>query len=159
VIPRFVAQALAGKPITVYGTGEQTRCFCDVRDVVWALTELVRHDGAFGEVFNIGSTDEISIGALARMVQSRVGSPSEIVCIPYEEAYAEGFEDMLHRVPDTSKIRSITGFEPRVDLPTILDRIIAFHRESLDAEKNHSSRFEPGYERRYGHDSASRHGV
>jgi len=159
VIPRFVSQALAGKPITVYGTGDQTRCFCDVRDVVWALTELVRRDEAFGEVFNIGSTTEISIGALARMVRAQAGSPSQIVFVPYEEAYAEGFEDMLHRVPDITKIRSVIGFEPKVDLPAILDRVIAFHRERLDAKKSHTSRFESGYERRYGHDTAARHGL
>lgn len=128
VIPRFVKQALSGQPITVFGSGEQTRCFCYVGDVVWALAELLRHEAAHGEIINIGSTCEISIGELARRVQALVGNGSKVVHIPYEEAYGEGFEDMPHRVPDITKNRRLIGFEPKVDLDGILRSVIDYYK-------------------------------
>jgi UDP-glucose 4-epimerase len=124
VIPNFVRQALAGQPITVYGDGSQSRCFTDVTDVVGALVELVRHDGAVGEVFNVGSQQEISILELAKKIKAMVGSDSEIVFVPYDEAYEEGFEDMPRRVPDIAKLSRLIGYAPKVSLDRILERVI-----------------------------------
>jgi UDP-glucose 4-epimerase len=124
VIPTFVKQALAGRPITVYGTGEQTRCFGYVKDVVGALTRLMDEERAVGEVFNIGSSEEVSIMELARRVKELAGSKSEIVTVPYDEAYEEGFEDMPRRVPDTSKVSALVGFRPTVTLDQILQSVI-----------------------------------
>jgi UDP-glucose 4-epimerase len=126
VIPNFVKQALAGRPITVYGDGKQTRCFCYVGDVVGALVRLMDSDQAVGEVFNIGSTEEVSILELAERVRKLTGSTSEIVLVPYDEAYEEGFEDMPRRVPDIGKVRALTGFEPQTRLDEILRSVIAF---------------------------------
>jgi UDP-glucose 4-epimerase len=126
VIPTLVKQALAGKPLTVYGTGEQTRCFAYVGDVVTALTKLMAHDGAIGEVFNIGSTEEVSILRLAKRIIEMTGSESEIVLIPYDEAYEAGFEDMPRRVPDVSKIERVISFKPESSLDRILTEVIAF---------------------------------
>src|SRR6058998_3055895 len=112
VIPTFVKQALASRPITVYGSGEQTRCFAFVGDVVKALVALMDRDDAVGEVFNVGSSEEVSINTLAERIRTLTSSESEIVHMPYSEAYEEGFEDMPRRVPDTSKIRSLIGFAP-----------------------------------------------
>src|SRR5216684_192272 len=109
-IPTFVRQALAGRPITVYGSGEQTRCFGYVGDVVKALVALMDHPDAIGNVYNIGSSEEISINALAERVRDLAGSRSEIVRIPHGEAYEEGFEDMPRRVPDTTKIHKLIQF-------------------------------------------------
>jgi UDP-glucose 4-epimerase len=128
VLPSFVGQALAGQPITVYGDGTQSRCFGYVGDVVGALASLVGNEKAWGQVFNIGSQEEISILALARIVKERLASPSEIVLIPYDKAYEEGFEDMLRRIPDTRKIRNLIGFEARTKLPEIIDRVAEYHR-------------------------------
>jgi nucleoside-diphosphate-sugar epimerase len=127
VIPTFVRQALAGKPITVYGDGLQTRCFGYVGDVVSALVKLVDHNGSVGQVFNIGSAEEVSILELANQVKELTKSKSEIVFIPYDEAYEEGFEDMPRRVPDTSKVRDLVGFEPRMKLDGILRSVIEYH--------------------------------
>src|SRR5579871_1291294 len=102
VIPTFVRQALSGRPITVHGDGSQTRCFCDVSDVIDAVMKLMDHPGAVGQVFNVGSTEEVSIAELAEVVKVAAGSDSEIVQIPYSEAYEDGFEDMPRRVPDTT---------------------------------------------------------
>jgi UDP-glucose 4-epimerase len=128
VVPNFVRQALAGQPITVYGTGEQRRCFCHVRDVVCALTSLLNRDDLYGEVFNIGSTEEVSIFELATRVKQLTGSESEIVLVPYEEAYGEGFEDMLRRVPDTSKIADALGWQPTASLDQTLTEVIEHMR-------------------------------
>jgi UDP-glucose 4-epimerase len=128
VIPSFVRQALAEERITVYGDGSQSRCFCHVRDVVGALADLMETDRAYGGVFNIGASKEISIGELAELVRGRVGSESEIVRIPYDEAYEEGFEDMLRRIPDTSRIKELIGWEPRRTLDDILDDVIEHQR-------------------------------
>ena len=135
VIPTFVKQALAGRPITVYGNGKQTRCFGYVGDVVGALIKLMDTADSVGQVFNIGSTEEISILQLAEKVKELTKSDSEIVFVPYDEAYEEGFEDMPRRVPDTSKINQLVGFKPAMTLEAILQTVISFHRgrpSSLD---------------------------
>ncbi len=131
VLPRFVRQALANAPLTVFGDGTQSRCFCDVADVVWALTRLVREEGAWGEVYNIGSQEEITIYALAGLVREQLGSRSEIVLTPYDEAYGRGFEDMTRRIPDLTKIRRLIGFEPRTSLPRIIERMADSCREAV----------------------------
>ena len=128
VIPNFVRQALADEPLTVFGDGTQSRCFCHVSDVVRALADLMRRDDAYGEVFNIGADEEISILDLARQVQRMTESKSEITIVPYEEAYEPGFEDMQRRVPDTSKIRSLLGWHPTRSLTEILSDVIDEHR-------------------------------
>jgi len=124
VIPNFVRQALAEQPITVFGDGTQRRCFTDVSDVVSGLLGLMDHPDAPGEVFNIGSHHEVSILELAKKVKAMAKSDSEIVFVPYEKAYEEGFEDMPRRVPDTSKIAALVGYEPKVSLDRILQRVI-----------------------------------
>jgi UDP-glucose 4-epimerase len=128
VIPTFVKQALAGRPITVYGDGKQTRCFGYVGDVVGALIKLMDTDQSVGQVFNIGSTEEISIRDLAEKVKQLTHSASEVVFVPYDEAYEEGFEDMPRRVPDTTKINKLVGFKPEMTLDGILETVISFHR-------------------------------
>ena len=127
VIPTFVKQALSGRPITVYGTGEQTRCFGYVKDVVDALVKLMENPEATGQVFNIGSNEEVSIMGLARRVRELAGSNSEIVTVPYDEAYEEGFEDMPRRVPDISKVSALTGFRPTMPLDGILQSVIEYY--------------------------------
>lgn len=129
VIPRFVQQALAGEPITVYGSGKQSRCFTDVSDVVSGLLKLVNHPKAIGEVFNIGSDQEITIETLALKVKEKTRSNSEIKYIPYDEAYESGFEDMLRRMPDLTKIHRIIGYKPSQNIDQILDKIIQYFRE------------------------------
>jgi UDP-glucose 4-epimerase len=124
VIPNFVRQALAGAPITVHGDGSQRRCFTDVSDVVRALIGLIDHPGAIGEVFNVGSQQEISILDLAKKVKAATKSASEIVFVPYEKAYEEGFEDMPRRIPDIGKIEKLVGYRPTVSLDAILERVI-----------------------------------
>jgi nucleoside-diphosphate-sugar epimerase len=128
VIPTFVKQALAGRPITVYGDGKQTRCFGYVGDVVGALIKLMDRSDSVGQVFNIGSTEEISIVQLAEKVKQLTNSSSEIAFVPYDEAYEEGFEDMPRRVPDTSKINRLVGFKPVMTLDGILQSVIDYHR-------------------------------
>jgi UDP-glucose 4-epimerase len=133
VIPTFVKQALAGRPITVYGDGTQTRCFGYVVDVVGALIKLMEHEGSIGEVFNIGSNEEVSILELANRVKELTGSDSEIVMVPYAEAYEEGFEDMPRRVPDISKIGALVGFQPQMKLDGILKSVIDYQSGRLNA--------------------------
>jgi len=130
VIPNFVSQALAGEPITVFGDGKQTRSFTDVGDVVDGLIRLVGEPRAIGEVFNIGNTEEISILDLATRVRTLTKSPSEIVLIPYDQAYEEGFEDMPRRVPDLRKIGALVGYQPTKRLDDILQRVVAHSREA-----------------------------
>ena len=113
VLPNFVRQALAGSPITVFGTGQQSRCFCDVRDSVDSILRLVATDHALGEVVNIGSNEEISIEALAHIVKERTNSGSPITFIPYDQAYEPGFEDMPRRIPSLEKLEKLTGFARR----------------------------------------------
>lgn len=127
VIPTFVKQALAGRPITVYGSGKQSRCFCHVGDVVGGLVKLMDTDAAVGEVFNIGSNQEITIVDLAKRVKELANSESEIVFVPYDEAYEEGFEDMPRRIPDISKVNKLVGFKPAMELDGILKSVIDFH--------------------------------
>jgi UDP-glucose 4-epimerase len=129
VVPRFVRLALAGQPIPVYGDGTQRRSFTWVGDVVGAMLALITHPKAYGEVFNIGHTDDISIHELAVMVRKMTGSASEITLVPYEQAYEAGFEDMARRLPDISKIHRLIGYRPALDLPEMLDRVIAYERE------------------------------
>ena len=125
VVPNLVTQALLGKPITVYGDGEQTRCFGHVQDAVEASLRLLGSDVAVGHVFNVGSDREVTINQLAELVKERTGSSSEIVRVPYEQAYAEGFEDMPRRVPDLAKLERVTGFRPRTSLEQIIDDVVA----------------------------------
>jgi UDP-glucose 4-epimerase len=127
VIPSFVRQALAGRPITVYGDGKQTRCFGYVGDVVEALIKLMDQPTAVGQVFNIGSNEEVTILELARRVKEQTGSDSEIVFVPYDEAYEEGFEDMPRRVPDITKIGELVGFRPSMSLEGILQSVIKYY--------------------------------
>jgi UDP-glucose 4-epimerase len=132
VIPTFVRQALLGEPITVYGDGQQTRSFTFVGDVVEGLTRLVAEPAAVGQVFNIGNTEEISIYALAERIRTMAASRSNIVLIPYEQAYEEGFEDMPRRVPALGKIQALVGYRPTVQLDEILHRVIAHTRPTLE---------------------------
>ncbi|MCG8418944.1 MAG: GDP-mannose 4,6-dehydratase [Proteobacteria bacterium] len=129
VIPRFVRQALAKKPITVYGDGRQTRCFLNVTDVVTALPALMANPAAAGQVYNLGSQHEISILALAERIKELAGSDSEIIFIPYDEAYEEGFEDMPRRVPSTEKAAALIGFAQKKSLDQTLGEVIAFYRQ------------------------------
>jgi UDP-glucose 4-epimerase len=131
VVPRFVRQALSGEPITVYGDGTQRRSFTWVGDVVKAMIALIRHPKAHGEVFNIGHTNEISIYELAQLVKAMTESPSEIVFIPYGRAYEAEFEDMPRRLPDLTKIQQFIGYKPTLNLPDMLERIIAYERQEL----------------------------
>ena len=129
VIPNFVRQALAGQPITVFGDGEQSRSFTDVGDVVRAMVALINEPAAIGQVFNIGNGKEISINALAAKVKALTGSSSEIVRIPYDQAYEAGFEDMPRRVPDISKIQDLIGYEPTVELDESLTHVIEYFQQ------------------------------
>jgi len=129
VIPNFVCQALAGKPLTVYGDGNQARCFGYVGDVVPALVALMDTPACYGEVFNVGNDQEITIGDLAKKVRDKIDPSLEIIKIPYEKAYAQDFEDMQRRVPDLSKIREAVGYEPKHDIEQILDLVIQYFRE------------------------------
>jgi len=128
VIPTFVRQALAGQPITVFGDGTQRRSFTYVGDVVAGLIALIGEPKAIGQVFNIGNGEEISMRALAEKVKMMTASASEIVTIPYDQAYEAGFEDMPRRVPDISKIRGLVGYEPKVQLEETLRRVIDYVR-------------------------------
>lgn len=128
VVPRFVRQALLGRPITVYGDGLQSRCFCSVLDVVQALIGLSRRPEASATVFNIGGTEEVSMRELAERVRTLSGSSSEIVMVPYDQAYAPGFEDMQRRIPDTGRIKALLGWEPRQSLADILRSVIEYER-------------------------------
>jgi UDP-glucose 4-epimerase len=124
VAPRFVRQALQGLPLTVYGNGAQSRCFCDVRDVVRAVADLSLCQAASGQVVNVGSSSEITILDLARLVLELTGSRSEIRMVPYSEAYEPGFEDIVKRVPDTTRIQGLTGWRPTWGLKETLEAII-----------------------------------
>jgi len=128
-VPRFVGQALRNEPITIFGDGNQQRCFCDVQDVVRAITALSLHPDAPGRTYNVGNTEEISILRLAERVREQFGSSSDIVKIPYDQAYAPGFEDMQRRVPDISRIGELVAWTPEIPLFATLERI----RTSLEA--------------------------
>jgi UDP-glucose 4-epimerase len=139
VIPRLVRQALAGRPLTVYGDGSQSRCFCHVADVVSALVGLLERDEAVGEEFNIGSSEELTILELAQRIIDYTGSSSEIELVPYADAYAKGFEDMQRRVPSTRKIEALLGWRPTRTLDTILRDATADACREL-ADENEPSR-------------------
>lgn len=124
VIPRFVTRALAGKPLQVHGDGQQTRCFLHVKDVVGALIRLAEHPGAVGQVFNLGSQEEVTVEELAKRVIRITRSTSQIEYIPYEQAYEEGYEDMPRRVPDTTKLRNLIGFAPTMNLEEIIHSVV-----------------------------------
>lgn len=131
VVPRFVRAALRHEPLEVYGDGRQSRCFADVSDIVTAMTQLMEHPGAIGQVFNIGSTEEVTIHALAERIIQMTGSASTIRLVPYDQAYTPGFEDMSRRVPSIEKIRNLTGFTPLHKLDDILERVIAYEKEIM----------------------------
>ena len=130
VIPNFVRQALSGQPITVFGDGTQSRSFTYVGDVVKAMVALIDEPRAVGQVFNIGNGQEISMRDLAVRIKAMTGSASEIVTIPYEQAYEAGFEDMPRRVPEITKIREMVGYRPTVELDEILTRVIEYFRQA-----------------------------
>ncbi|HXJ11463.1 MAG TPA: GDP-mannose 4,6-dehydratase [Candidatus Limnocylindrales bacterium] len=129
VLPNFVKRALEGAPIEVYGDGQQSRCFCDVRDTVESLLRLLPLDKAVGEVINIGNIEEVSIENLAKIVKHRTGSDSPIQFVPYDKAYEPGFEDMMRRVPSIEKLHALTGFRPQTNLADIIDRVAAYFRQ------------------------------
>lgn len=132
VLPNFVRQALQDEPITVYGTGQQSRCFCDVCDTVDAILRLIANGHAVGQVVNIGNDEEISIEALAQVVKERAKSSSTITYVPYDQAYEPGFEDMLRRVPSLEKLQFLTSFRPSTPLAEIVDRVILHFRSPKD---------------------------
>jgi UDP-glucose 4-epimerase len=129
VLPNFVKAALDNDPISVYGDGKQSRCFCDVRDTVEAVVRLIDSPQAVGEVVNVGNTEEISIEGLARLVKQRTGSSSAIEYVPYDKAYEPGFEDMMRRVPSVEKLQALTGFRPQIPLNEIIDRVAAYFQQ------------------------------
>lgn len=131
VIPRFVGQALAGEPLTVFGTGDQVRCFCHVHDVVPALQALMADERAYGQVFNLGGTEQVSIRQLAERVLAVTGSASAITYVPYEAAYGSGYEDMQRRVPDCTRARQQIGFRPSRSLADIIGDVAGYQRAAL----------------------------
>ena len=133
VIPRLTQQALLGKPLTVYGDGTQSRCFCDVSDSILAIAALVDDEAAAGQIFNIGNTEEVSILQLAERIVEITGSSSEIIKIPYEQAYPAGFDEMMRRVPSIDRVREFTGWQPEKSLDDILRRVQAFLQEDSSA--------------------------
>jgi len=134
VLPNFVTQALLNEPITVYGSGDQSRCFCHVQDVVESMVRLVNNPAAIGQVFNIGNDQEISIRGLAELVKEKTGSRSEIQTLPYDEVYPRGFEDMQRRKPDVGKLEALTGYRPTTSLNQIIADVIAEKKVALSAE-------------------------
>src|ERR1700674_2772565 len=132
VLPNFVKSALENATISVYGDGQQSRCFCDVRDTVEALVRLIDTPRSVGEVVNVGNTEEISIEALAHRVKERTRSSSPIEFIPYDRAYEPGFEDMMRRVPSIEKLQALTGFRPQTPLNEIIDRVTAYFQSKSE---------------------------
>jgi UDP-glucose 4-epimerase len=126
VLPNFVSQALEGMPITVFGNGKQSRCFCDVRDTVEAMIRLINVNQAVGQVVNIGTEREITVEGLAMLIRERTGSSSCITYTPYDQAYEPGFEDMMRRVPCLDKLERLTGFRPATTLEEIVDRVAGY---------------------------------
>jgi UDP-glucose 4-epimerase len=128
VVPRFIQNALAGRPLEIHGDGTQTRCFCHVQDTIRALKGLMDETSTSGEIFNIGSNNQISIRDLADRVREMTNSESDVVFVPYEDVYGQGIEDMLHRVPSTDKIRAAIGWEPTLNLDLTLADVIKHTR-------------------------------
>jgi nucleoside-diphosphate-sugar epimerase len=137
VLPNFVKSALDNTPISVYGDGQQSRCFCDVRDTVEGLIRLMDTDRSIGEVVNVGNTEEITIEGLAHKVKERTGSASPIAFVPYDQAYEPGFEDMMRRVPSVEKLHALTGFRPQTSLNDIIDRVAAFFQQKTEGLEIH----------------------
>src|ERR1700737_479195 len=125
VLPNFVKSALGNTPISIFGNGKQSRCFCDVRDTVEALMRLMDTERSVGEVVNVGNTEEITIEDLAQQVKARTKSTSTIEYVPYDKAYEPGFEDMMRRVPSVEKLHALTGFRPQTPLNEIINRVTA----------------------------------
>lgn len=135
VVPRFVERALRGETLDVYGDGNQSRCFCHVHDVVQALIKLIEAGNGFGQIFNVGSTEELSIRQLAELIVRRLGSSSEIRSIPYSEAYGDGFEDMRRRIPSLERIRKAINWTPTLSMNDIIDDVAAdIRNESPDID-------------------------
>src|ERR1700704_3955203 len=132
VLPNFVKSALDNTPINIYGTGKQSRCFCDVRDTVEGLLRLMATDRSIGEVINVGNTEEITIEGLPQRVKERTASSSPIEHIPYDQAYEPGFEDMMRRVPSVEKLQAITAFRPQTPLNEIIDRVTAYFQSKSE---------------------------
>jgi len=132
VLPNFVSQALTSSPITIYGSGKQSRCFCDVRDCVEAMLRLMGNDRAIGEVVNIGTDQEITVEGLAQVVKARTGSASPVTYTPYDQAYEPGFEDMMRRVPCLEKLERLTGFRPATSLEEIVDRVAKYFEQKQE---------------------------
>ena len=132
VLPNFVKSALDNTTISIYGSGQQSRCFCDVRDTVEGLIRLMDTDRSIGEVINLGNTEEITIEALAQRVKERTGSSSPIEYVPYDQAYEPGFEDMMRRVPSVEKLHALTGFRPCTQLNEIIDRVTSFFQHKAE---------------------------
>jgi len=128
----LVSQALKNEPITVYGDGKQTRCFTYVSDVVKAFIDLANHPAAIGQIFNVGNDRSITIKELAYLIKRMTNSSSEIIFIPYDQAYEEGFEDMRIRIPDISKIRNLIGYQPKMSLEGILEKVIEYAKKEQD---------------------------
>jgi nucleoside-diphosphate-sugar epimerase len=139
VVPRFIQQALDGRPLTVFGDGTQSRCFCHVSDTVSGLISLIDSDAAVGDVFNVGSQNEISMRGLAELVIELTGSSSTIEYVPYAVAYEPGFEDMERRLPDISKIAGVTGWTPTYTLKDILEDVIRHERAAREAARNRAT--------------------
>jgi len=137
VLPNFVKQAIDNEPIRVYGNGQQSRCFCDVRDTVEGLIRLMDTDRSIGEVVNVGNTEEVTIEGLAQLVKQRTRSSSSIEFVPYDQAYEPGFEDMMRRVPCVDKLQALTGFRPQTSLNEIIDRVTTFFREKQEPATPH----------------------
>src|SRR5256886_962382 len=135
VLPNFVKSALDNSTISIYGTGKQSRCFCDVRDTIEGLIRLMDTERSIGEVVNVGNTEEITIEALAEKVKERTSSASPIEYVPYDQAYEPGFEDMMRRVPSVEKLQALTGFRPQTKLADIIDRVTSHLREKQAAER------------------------
>ena len=136
VVPRLVQQALTGQPLQVYGDGQQTRCFTDVLDVAGAVYKLSQHSAAVGQIYNIGSSEEVSIYQLAECILVLTGSHSLIQLVPYEIAYTRGFEDMQRRVPSLEKINRLIGYQPRFTLKDTLMRIIEYEKDRLERSQD-----------------------
>jgi len=134
VLPNFVKSALDKSPITIYGTGKQSRCFCDVRDTIEGLIRLMSTGRAVGEVVNVGNAEEITIEDLAHRVKQRTASSSAIEYVPYDQAYEPGFEDMMRRVPCVDKLHTLTGFRPQTSLNEIIDRVSEHFRQKTVLE-------------------------
>src|SRR6202795_2735222 len=133
VLPNFVKSALDNTAIRIYGTGKQSRCFCDVRDTVEGLIRLMDTERSIGEVVNVGNTEEITIEGLAERVKERTGSSSPIEYVPYDQAYEPGFEDMMRRVPCVDKLHALTGFRPQTSLNEIIDRVTDYFRQKEES--------------------------